>query len=58
MIIKGYKIGPRADLCEADLRWADLREVVGLEQTVITPEGDLIVYKKLMEGSLLYSSHV
>ncbi len=52
-------IKKKINLREADLRWANLREAdlqgaIGLDkkptQTVILPEGDLIVYKKLEEG--------
>jgi len=51
-----------ADLRWANLRWADLRgadlrgakniPVIASAQTVITPQGELIVFKKLADGSI------
>jgi len=41
-----------ADLRRADLRGANLRGAKGLEQQSILPEGELIGYKKLADGTI------
>ena len=42
----------RANLIGANLREADLIETKGLEQQYILPEGDIMGYKKLADGSI------
>jgi len=41
-----------ANLSGADLRGADLKDCKGLEQQCILPEGQIIGYKKLEDGSI------
>ncbi len=53
MNINGYEIKPKADLSEANLSRADLRwacNIPSLPWTVIVPEGELVVYKKVSNG--------
>lgn len=42
-----------ADLWGANLRDANLQNTLGLEQTVIVPEGKLTVYKKCLGGVIV-----
>ena len=53
MKINGHLITPFADLRGADLRGANLRgakNIPNLPETVIVPDGDLIVYKNTVQG--------